>query len=79
MITGRHLAAAAGFAFVAIWITLSFGGAVLCLLGALAFYFGAVQLERAGGFNLDSLVSRFGGEGSPTPRTGPAQSRARQP
>jgi hypothetical protein len=36
-----------GFAFVAVWITLSFGWAILCLVGALVFYLAAVVLERA--------------------------------
>lgn len=77
MITERHFAAAIGFAFVAIWITLNFGWAILCLVGALAFYLGALLLERAGGFSLDRLASRFGREAPFAPRTAPTHSRVR--
>lgn len=34
MITVKHYGAALGFAFVATWIGLGFGAAILCLLGA---------------------------------------------
>lgn len=60
MITDRHFAAALGFAFVAVWITLNFGWAILCLVGALVFYLAALLLERgAGGISLESLAGRF--------------------
>ena len=52
----RHFAALLGFAFVAAWITLSFGYAVLCLLGAGAFYAIAAVLE--GDVDLGELQSR---------------------
>jgi hypothetical protein len=59
----RQFAAALGFAFVAIWITLGFGWAMLCLLGALAFYVATFVLERAlHGTDLENLASRFGRE-----------------
>jgi hypothetical protein len=57
--TGRQFAAALGFAFVALWITLSFGWALLCLAGAAAFYLVALVLERAlAGITLQELASR---------------------
>jgi hypothetical protein len=52
----RHFAALLGFAFVAAWIALSFGYAVLCLLGAGAFYAIAAVLE--GDVDLGELQSR---------------------
>ncbi len=45
--SSKQIAAVLGFAFVAVWITLSFGWAVLCLIGALVFYLAAVLIERA--------------------------------
>ncbi len=62
MMSSKQFAAALGFAFVAVWITLSFGWAVLCLVGALAFYAAALLLER--GFDLSEIQSRFGGRSS---------------
>ena len=44
--TTRPLAALLGFAFVAAWIALNFGYALLCLLGAAAFYAVAAVLEN---------------------------------
>lgn len=38
MINTKHIAAAFGFAFVAAWIGFGFGYAILCLVGAAAFY-----------------------------------------
>jgi hypothetical protein len=52
----RQLAALLGFAFVAAWITLNFGYALLCLLGAGAFYALAAVLE--GEIDLGELQSR---------------------
>ena len=37
MMTSSQFAAAHGFAFVAVWIAMGFGSAVLCLLGAAVF------------------------------------------
>jgi hypothetical protein len=74
----RQFAAALGFAFVAIWITLSFGWAMLCLVGALAFYLATLVLERAiEGTDLASLASRFGRDEPQTPPTRPSQTRVR--
>jgi hypothetical protein len=70
--TGRQFAAALGFAFVALWITLSFGWALLCLAGAAAFYLVALVLERAlVGITLQELASRVMPEEAltPPPRT----------
>jgi hypothetical protein len=44
--TTRQLAALLGFAFVAAWIALNFGYALLCLIGAGAFYVIASVLEN---------------------------------
>ena len=54
--TTRQFAALIGFAFVAAWIALSFGYALLCLLGAGAFYALAAVLE--GDIDLGELQSR---------------------
>jgi hypothetical protein len=52
----RQLAALLGFAFVATWIALNFGYALLCLVGAGAFYALAAVLE--GEIDLGELQSR---------------------
>jgi len=52
----RHLAALLGFAFVATWIALNFGYALLCMLGAGAFYAIASVLE--GDIDLGELQAR---------------------
>ncbi|MDX6681869.1 MAG: hypothetical protein QOG94_1908 [Solirubrobacteraceae bacterium] len=73
--TNRHFAALLGFAFVAAWIALSFGYAMLCLLGAGAFYAIAAVLE--GDVDLGELQSRVtreppgGSVGSPSASTIP--------
>lgn len=54
--TNRHFAALLGFAFVAAWIALNLGYAMLCLLGAGAFYAIAAVLE--GDIDLGELQSR---------------------
>ena len=54
--TNRHFAALLGFAFVAAWIALNLGYAVLCLLGTGAFYAIAAVLE--GDIDLGELQSR---------------------
>jgi len=45
--SAKQFAAALGFAFATVWITLGFGWAVLCLIGALVFYVAAILIERA--------------------------------
>jgi hypothetical protein len=67
----RHFAALLGFAFVAAWIALSFGYALLCLLGAGAFYALAAVFE--GAVDLGELQSRV------TPRSAAPGSRASTP
>jgi hypothetical protein len=52
----RHLAALLGFAFVAAWIALSFGSALLCLLGAAVFY--GLAAVREGDVDLGELQTR---------------------
>jgi hypothetical protein len=76
--TGRQFAAALGFAFVALWITLSFGWALLCLAGAAAFYLVALVLERAlVGITLQELASRVMPEEALTPPPRPTRPRVR--
>ncbi|PZS12817.1 MAG: hypothetical protein DLM64_04090 [Solirubrobacterales bacterium] len=71
MITPKHLAAMLGFAFVAAWIGLGFGDAILCLLGAAIFYAAVSFLE--GDLDLADLQARFGASGaSPQPPAPPA-------
>lgn len=54
----KYFAAFLGFAFVAMWITVDFGAAVLCLLGALLFYGVAAFLQ--GDLDLEEIQARFG-------------------
>jgi hypothetical protein len=66
MIEKRHLAALAGFAFVAAWIGFGFGDALLCLLGAAVAWIAVGILE--GKVDLGELQSRFssGDDDAPT-------------
>ncbi|MBW3608104.1 MAG: hypothetical protein KY463_07070 [Actinobacteria bacterium] len=52
----RYFAALIGFAFVAVWIVLNLGYALLCLLGAAVFYALAAVVE--GDIDLGELQSR---------------------
>ena len=63
MIGIRHFAALLGFGFVAAWIGLGFGWAILCLIGAAIAYWGGAFAE--GGLALADLHSRFGTPGRP--------------
>jgi hypothetical protein len=54
--TARHFAALLGFAFVAAWIAMNFGYALLCLIGAGAFYAFAAVLD--GNIDLGELQDR---------------------
>lgn len=74
----RHLAALLGFAFVAAWIGFNFGYALLCLLGAGAFYGLAGVLS--GSLDLGALQERISGRPAGTatqPGPGPRVSRVR--
>ena len=62
MMTTTHFAAILGFAFVAVWIAFGFGSAVLCLVGAAAFYVAALFLR--GDLDLAEVQSRFGARGA---------------
>ena len=74
MIERRHLAAFAGFAFVAAWIGFNFGDALM-LIGCVfyAYYLGAAVCWVAAGvlegkIDLGALQSRFSGdEPAPAP------------
>jgi hypothetical protein len=72
----RQLAALLGFAFVAAWIALNLGYALLCLIGAGAFYALAAVLE--GEIDLGELQSRVTQQPSGTART-PGTSAPRRP
>jgi hypothetical protein len=74
--TARHFAALLGFAFVAAWIALSFGYALLCLLGAGAFYAVAAVLE--GDIDLGELQSRVS-QRAPDSERAPGASATRRP
>ena len=78
MITTKHVAALLGFLFVLAWIRFSFGDAVLCLLGATAFYLVGAFLQ--GDLDLNEIQSRFGGRsssGQAPPVPPPTQTRVR--
>lgn len=62
MITQKHLLAAFGFAFVAVWIAFGFGNAILCLLGAAAAYTVGAIVE--GEIDLGELQQRVRGTDS---------------
>ncbi len=69
----KQFGALLGFLFVATWIVLNFGYAILCLIGAAVFYFVASYLE--GDVDLVELQSRFspqGGIGAPANPQPPA-------
>ncbi len=55
----QQLSALLGFLFVAAWAALSFGDAVLCLIGAAVFYL-ATAMYR-GELDLDALQQRASG------------------
>ncbi|MEA2181750.1 MAG: hypothetical protein QOF69_935 [Solirubrobacteraceae bacterium] len=68
--TDRHFAALLGFAFVAVWIAMNLGYALLCLIGAAAFYAIAAVLD--GNIDLGELqdrVTQRPPSRTPTPRT----------
>jgi hypothetical protein len=58
--TTRHFAALIGFAFVAAWIALGFGDALLCVIGAALFY--AIAAVREGDVDLGELQARIARE-----------------
>ena len=57
--TPQQLAAVLGFLFVAAWAALSFGNAVLCLVGAGIFYAGTALYR--GELDLEQLQQRASG------------------
>lgn len=72
----RLFAAALGFAFVAAWIGFSFGDALLCLLGAAAFFASAAVLD--GSIDLGELQTRLSDrDDTPTYAAPQARPRAR--
>ena len=64
----RQFAALLGFAFVAAWIGFNFGYALLCLVGAAAFYL--LAGVAAGSVDLGDLQERITGRSSDMSRAG---------
>ncbi|CAN5792762.1 MAG: hypothetical protein ACR2KY_02350 [Thermoleophilaceae bacterium] len=75
MTDSKRFATLLGFAFAAAWIGFGFGDAVLCMLGAGAFYAVASYLE--GDLDLAELQDRFGGGGGGESQA-PAQTQRRR-
>ena len=66
--SSKQFAAALGFAFVTVWITLGFGWAVLCLIVALVFYVATVLIERTTqSTDFVALVRTWGSAQTPPP------------
>ena len=63
--TTKHFLGLLGFAFVAAWIGFSFGYALLCLVGAGAFYL--LAGVAAGSVDLGELQERITGRSSNMP------------
>jgi hypothetical protein len=63
----QQLAALLGFLFVAAWAALGFGDAVLCLIGAAAFYLVAAFYN--GELDLEALQQRATGPRTSSPRS----------
>lgn len=77
MIDKRLLAAIGGFVFVATWIGLGFGHALLCLLGAVVCWLAAAIVD--GKVDLGELQRRLSGEEEvpAAPSTAPPRSAGR--
>lgn len=73
MITSKHLAAALGFAFAAAWIGFNFGYALLCLVGAGAFYLAASYIE--GDLDVGGLGERLSPQATGAARRPPPVAR----
>jgi hypothetical protein len=58
IIDPKFVAAVLGFAFVAMWIAVDFGAAVLCLVGAIVFWGIAAFVRRE--LDMARIQSRFG-------------------
>jgi len=71
----KYLAAALGFAFVAAWIGLGFGDAILCLLGAAVFY--AVVSFLEGDLDLSDFQGRLASRSATNTTAPPPRPRAR--
>jgi hypothetical protein len=74
MITRKYFAAILGFAFVAAWIGVGFGNAVLCLLGAGIFY--AIVSFLEGDLDLADFQGRLRSNDA-NPTAPPARPRPR--
>ncbi len=74
MITRKYFAAILGFAFVAAWIGVGFGKAVLCLLGAGIFY--AIVSFLEGDLDLADFQGRLRSNDT-TPTAPPTRPRPR--
>lgn len=71
--TCKQSAAALGFAFAAAWIGFSFGDAVLCLVGAGAFYL--IASYREGELDLGELGERMSSQSTGGTRRSPQVKR----
>jgi len=71
----KQFLALLGFAFAAAWTTLGFADAVLCLLGAGAFYAAGAYLQ--GELDLSEVQDRLRGPGGSAPPYAPPPSRPR--
>jgi hypothetical protein len=69
--TEKHFYALIGFAFVVAWISLNFGYAILCLVGAAAFY--AAGSFVKGDLDLSDLQQRLRRETGAPQYPAPAQ------
>ncbi|MHB1468057.1 MAG: hypothetical protein ACYCU0_06850 [Solirubrobacteraceae bacterium] len=72
--TSKQFAALFGFAFVAAWIGLGLGDAILCLIGAIVFW-GVVSFRR-GEIDLADLQSRLGAQRDVISSVAPTRARA---
>jgi hypothetical protein len=69
----RYFAAVIGFGFVAVWVSVGVGAALLCLIGSAVFSVGSAVTQRR---RVDAFTNRFV-ERSRTMRTAPERQRPR--
>jgi hypothetical protein len=69
----RYFAAVIGFGFVAVWVSIGVGAALLCLVGSAVFSVGSALAQRR---RLDAFTNRFA-ERSRTMQTAPQRQRPR--
>ncbi len=74
--TTKQYAALLGFLFAAVWISRDFGDALLCLLGAAAFY--AFAAFATGELELGEVQDRLRGAAPPSSPPAPSGSPRRR-